>query len=84
MGCVVNGTGECEASEPRDFFARASKEPKAPVYVDGRLFTTLKGESNRLLRRCIKIPLDDYVESHYAVPEKKELAREDKPPIPVV
>jgi (E)-4-hydroxy-3-methylbut-2-enyl-diphosphate synthase len=39
------------------------EEPKAPVYVDGRLFTTLKGD--HIVSEFIKI-LDEYVESHYA------------------
>src|SRR5256885_195538 len=39
------------------------EEPKAPVYVDGRLFTTLKGD--RIVAEFLQI-LDDYVESHYA------------------
>jgi (E)-4-hydroxy-3-methylbut-2-enyl-diphosphate synthase len=39
------------------------------VYVDGRLFTTLKGD--KIVAEFIKI-LDDYVESHYASREKTE------------
>ena len=39
------------------------EEPKAPVYVDGRLFTTLKGD--HIVAEFIKI-LHEYVESHYA------------------
>ena len=55
-----------------DFLAGASlgislpgtfEEPKAPVYVDGRLFTTLKGE--HIVAEFITI-LDEYVNSHYA------------------
>jgi 4-hydroxy-3-methylbut-2-en-1-yl diphosphate synthase IspG/GcpE len=43
------------------------EEPKAPVYVDGRLFTTLKGD--HIVAEFIKI-LDEYVESHYAAKEE--------------
>ncbi len=43
------------------------EEPKAPVYVDGRLFTTLKGD--KIVAEFIKI-LDEYVESHYAAREE--------------
>ena len=39
------------------------EEPKAPVYVDGRLFATLKGD--HIVAEFIKV-LDEYVESHYA------------------
>jgi (E)-4-hydroxy-3-methylbut-2-enyl-diphosphate synthase len=42
------------------------EEPKAPVYVDGRLFTTLKGD--KIVEEFIQI-LDEYVESHYAAKE---------------
>jgi hypothetical protein len=43
------------------------EEPKAPAYVDGRLFTTLKGD--HIVAEFIKI-LDEYVESHYAAKEE--------------
>jgi len=71
MGCVVNGPGESKhaslgISRPGTF-----EEPKAPVYVDGRLFTTLKGD--RIVAEFIEI-LDNYVESHYA---QKEAATEE-------
>ena len=39
-----------------------SEEPKAPVYVDGRLFATLRGEY--IVPQFLKIP-DEYVETHY-------------------
>ena len=43
------------------------EEPIAPVYVDGRLFTTLKDD--HIVAEFIKI-LDEYVESHYAAREE--------------
>ena len=43
------------------------EEPKAPVYVDGRLMTTLKGD--RIVAEFIQI-LNDYVDSHYAPKEQ--------------
>ena len=49
------------------------EEPKAPVYVDGRLFTTLKGD--RIVAEFIEIP-DHYVDSHYA---PRESAKEEVP-----
>jgi (E)-4-hydroxy-3-methylbut-2-enyl-diphosphate synthase len=42
---------------------------KAPVYVDGRLFTTLKGD--RIVPEFIGI-LDEYFDSHYARDAVKE------------
>src|SRR5579862_7083217 len=63
MGCVVNGPGESKHASLGISLPGTFEEPKAPVYVDGRLFTTLKGD--KIVAEFIKI-LDDYVDSHYA------------------
>jgi len=63
MGCVVNGPGESKHASLGISLPGTFEEPKAPVYVDGRLFTTLKGD--RIVAEFLQI-LDDYVESHYA------------------
>ena len=63
MGCVVNGPGESKHASLGISLPGTFEEPKAPVYVDGRLFTTLKGD--KIVAEFIAI-LDDYVESHYA------------------
>src|SRR5438128_5134336 len=63
MGCVVNGPGESKHASLGISLPGTFEEPKAPVYVDGRLFTTLKGD--RIVAEFIQI-LDEYVESHYA------------------
>lgn len=44
------------------------EEPKAPVFVDGRLMLTLKGD--HIVAEFIKI-VDNYVESHYTAREQK-------------
>src|SRR5436305_3339747 len=44
MGCVVNGPGESKHANIGISLPGTFEEPKAPVYVDGRLFTTLKGD----------------------------------------
>jgi (E)-4-hydroxy-3-methylbut-2-enyl-diphosphate synthase len=62
MGCVVNGPGESKHSNIGISLPGTSEEPKAPVYVDGRLMTTLKGD--RIVAEFIGI-LDDYVRTHY-------------------
>jgi (E)-4-hydroxy-3-methylbut-2-enyl-diphosphate synthase len=67
MGCVVNGPGESKHANLGISLPGTFEEPKAPVYVDGRLFTTLKGD--HIVAEFRKI-LDDYVESHYAVREE--------------
>jgi (E)-4-hydroxy-3-methylbut-2-enyl-diphosphate synthase len=69
MGCVVNGPGESKHANIGISLPGTFEEPKAPVYVDGRLFTTLKGDN--IVPEFIKI-LDEYVDSHYSA-HKKEL-----------
>src|SRR3989441_12007115 len=69
MGCVVNGPGESKHASLGISLPGTFEEPKAPVYVDGRLFTTLKGD--KIVAEFIQI-LDEYVESHYAVKAAKE------------
>ena len=63
MGCVVNGPGESKHSNIGISLPGTGEEPKAPVFVDGRLLTTLKGPA--LVSEFIRI-LDDYVDSRYS------------------
>ena len=63
MGCVVNGPGESKHSNIGISLPGTFEEPKAPVYVDGRLLTTLKGEA--IVAEFIEI-MNGYVTSHYA------------------
>jgi (E)-4-hydroxy-3-methylbut-2-enyl-diphosphate synthase len=63
MGCVVNGPGESKHANLGISLPGTFEEPKAPVYVDGRLMTTLRGD--KIVEEFIAI-LDDYVDSHYA------------------
>ena len=67
MGCVVNGPGESKHANLGISLPGTFEEPKAPVYVDGRLFTTLRGD--KIVGEFIKI-LDDYVESHYSAKDE--------------
>jgi (E)-4-hydroxy-3-methylbut-2-enyl-diphosphate synthase len=67
MGCVVNGPGESKHASLGISLPGTFEEPKAPVYVDGRLFTTLKGD--KIVAEFIDI-LNEYVESHYAAKEE--------------
>jgi (E)-4-hydroxy-3-methylbut-2-enyl-diphosphate synthase len=67
MGCVVNGPGESKHSNIGISLPGTFEEPTAPVYVDGRLFTTLRGDA--IVAEFIKI-LDNYVDSHYAAAEE--------------
>jgi (E)-4-hydroxy-3-methylbut-2-enyl-diphosphate synthase len=62
MGCVVNGPGESKHANIGISLPGTFEEPKAPVYVDGKLFTTLKG--NRIVEE-FQVILDEYVEKRY-------------------
>ena len=65
MGCVVNGPGESKHADIGISLPGTFEEPVAPVYVDGALRTTLRGDG--LVKEFIAI-LDDYVAQHYSVP----------------
>jgi (E)-4-hydroxy-3-methylbut-2-enyl-diphosphate synthase len=45
MGCVVNGPGESKHAHIGISLPGTGEDPKAPVYMDGRLLTTLRGPS---------------------------------------
>jgi (E)-4-hydroxy-3-methylbut-2-enyl-diphosphate synthase len=62
MGCVVNGPGESKHAHIGISLPGTFEEPKAPVYVDGRLLTTLRG--NAIVTEFLGI-LEEYVRSHY-------------------
>ena len=64
MGCVVNGPGESKHADLGISLPGTFEEPKAPVYVDGRLFVTLKGD--HIVEEFLSI-LDDYVAKRYGV-----------------
>jgi (E)-4-hydroxy-3-methylbut-2-enyl-diphosphate synthase len=62
MGCVVNGPGESKHADLGISLPGTAEEPRAPVYMDGRLVTTLKGD--RIVADFLAI-LDDYVARRY-------------------
>src|SRR5579864_1958219 len=62
MGCVVNGPGESKHANIGISLPGTFEEPKAPVFVDGRLLKTLKGD--HIVPEFIAI-VDDYVATHY-------------------
>jgi (E)-4-hydroxy-3-methylbut-2-enyl-diphosphate synthase len=66
MGCVVNGPGESKHANIGISLPGTFEEPKAPVYVDGKLMTTLKGET--IVPDFLRI-LEDYVARTY--PERE-------------
>jgi (E)-4-hydroxy-3-methylbut-2-enyl-diphosphate synthase len=62
MGCVVNGPGESKHANIGISLPGTFEDPKAPVYVDGKLMVTLRGES--IVPEFLQI-LEDYVERTY-------------------
>jgi (E)-4-hydroxy-3-methylbut-2-enyl-diphosphate synthase len=64
MGCVVNGPGESKHANIGISLPGTFEEPKAPVYVDGKLMTTLRGDT--IVPDFLKI-LEEYVATHYAL-----------------
>lgn len=60
MGCIVNGPGESKAAHVGISLPGTGEEPKCPVFVDGRPFTTLKGSYEELAEQFIGI-IEDYV-----------------------
>jgi len=62
MGCVVNGPGESKHANIGISLPGTFEEPKAPVYVDGALLKTLKGD--RIVEEFLVI-LNDYVQRTY-------------------
>jgi (E)-4-hydroxy-3-methylbut-2-enyl-diphosphate synthase len=62
MGCVVNGPGESKHAHIGISLPGTFEEPKAPVYVDGELYTTLRGDG--LVQEFIGI-LESYVERRW-------------------
>lgn len=68
MGCIVNGPGESKHANLGISLPGTFEEPVAPVYVDGKLSTTLRGD--RIVAEFIGI-LNNYVGRTYAerVPE---------------
>ncbi len=62
MGCVVNGPGESKHADIGISLPGTFEEPKAPVYIDGKLSVTLKGDG--IVPEFLGI-LERYVEGRY-------------------
>jgi (E)-4-hydroxy-3-methylbut-2-enyl-diphosphate synthase len=70
MGCVVNGPGESKHANIGISLPGTFEEPKAPVYVDGKLFTTLRGEG--IVQEFLKI-LEEYIARTYPATRESAL-----------
>lgn len=62
MGCVVNGPGESRHADIGISLPGTGEEPRAPVYIDGDLFKTLKGI---VITREFLVLLEDYVDRRF-------------------
>jgi (E)-4-hydroxy-3-methylbut-2-enyl-diphosphate synthase len=69
MGCVVNGPGESKHANIGISLPGTFEDPKAPVYVDGRLMTTLRGDN---IVNDFKQILDEYVAARYGSGSREE------------
>ncbi len=96
MGCIVNGPGESKHANIGISLPGTFEEPKAPVYVDGQLLKTLKGD--RIVEE-FQVILDDYVQNRYGkgghsagpltpntvppnpTPEEDQARKEVEPPV---
>jgi (E)-4-hydroxy-3-methylbut-2-enyl-diphosphate synthase len=72
MGCVVNGPGESRHANIGISLPGTAEEPKAPVFIDGRQVTTLKGAS--LAADFLKM-VDEYVAARYGSAKPQEAQR---------
>jgi (E)-4-hydroxy-3-methylbut-2-enyl-diphosphate synthase len=70
MGCVVNGPGESKHANIGISLPGTFEEPKAPVYVDGKLVTTLRGDA--IVAEFLEI-LEQYVARTYPTRAVEEL-----------
>jgi (E)-4-hydroxy-3-methylbut-2-enyl-diphosphate synthase len=68
MGCVVNGPGESKHANIGISLPGTFEEPVAPVYIDGKLAITLRGDG--IVATFIGM-LNDYVARRYAAVEKE-------------
>jgi (E)-4-hydroxy-3-methylbut-2-enyl-diphosphate synthase len=71
MGCVVNGPGESKHANIGISLPGTFEEPKAPVYVDGKLVTTLRGDG--IVREFLTL-LEQYVDRRYPTREPAGIA----------
>jgi len=69
MGCIVNGPGESKHANLGISLPGTFEDPVAPVYVDGKKYTTLRGDN--IVQEFQQI-LDNYVVTHYGQGQKTQ------------
>lgn len=65
MGCVVNGPGESKHADIGISLPGTGEEPRAPVYRDGQLVTTLKGAN--IAQEFMQM-VSEYIENRFGTP----------------
>ncbi len=70
MGCVVNGPGESKHANIGISLPGTGEDPRAPVYQDGKLLTTLKGPR---IAEDFQALMERYVEQTYGAGQKAEV-----------
>ena len=74
MGCIVNGPGESKYADIGISLPGTGEEPAAPVFIDGRKATTLRGPG---IARAFREIIDDYVATRY--PRRSDAAAGSEP-----
>lgn len=64
MGCIVNGPGESKYADIGISLPGDNEDPVAPVFIDGVLYTTLRGDN---ISNEFKFLLDKYIEQKFTV-----------------
>ena len=77
MGCIVNGPGESKHANIGISLPGTFEDPVAPVYVDGKLATTLRGDR---IVEDFQVILDEYVQRTYG--GKQAMGGYGKPKLP--
>lgn len=64
MGCIVNGPGESKNADIGISLPGTFEIPKAPIYIDGEPYTTLKGDN--IANEFLEI-LENYIKNRFAI-----------------
>ncbi len=67
MGCIVNGPGESKHANIGISLPGTGEAPVAPVFVDGKKTTTLRGPA---IAAEFKAMVNDYVHRRYGLPDQ--------------
>ncbi len=63
MGCIVNGPGESKHANIGISLPGTGEQPAAPIFVDGKKFTTLRGDN---IFNEFKVIVENYVAEKYS------------------